>query len=112
MADIHIATLGCCPGCQYCYGMAINCHRKKCRCGNLDQCPVCNMTQPDDGHRDGCSIGEAEDEATEHLAAMIARAPGSPGSQTPAPPRMNGSTAIAPGNVAGSTPLNQEDTHA
>lgn len=72
--NLHIAKLGCCPGCRYCLGMAINCHRKKCRCGKADQCPECNMTQPDDGHREYCSIGEAEDAATEQLLEAIARA--------------------------------------
>lgn len=73
MTTVHLAKVGCCPGCRFCLGMAINCHRRKCRCGNPDQCPECNMTA-EDGHREWCDLDDDSDTNTE-IPAPIAKEP-------------------------------------
>lgn len=49
---IH-CTIGCCPGCQSCYGMSIGCHQDPCRCDLPCTCDYFRE-ETDPGWRAGC----------------------------------------------------------
>lgn len=59
--ELIVCGIGCCPGCQDCYGMSIGCHQDPCRCGL--PC-TCDYSREDEGpdFRVGCerhdSIGD------------------------------------------------------
>ncbi len=48
-----VCSMGCCAGCQDCYGMSIGCHQEPCRC---DQPCTCRYADEDTDPkwRDGC----------------------------------------------------------
>lgn len=71
MAEVIVCTIGCCTGCQFCYGKAIGCHQTPCHCGRPDQCPECNLTQPEEGHREFCDLGAEEEAKADNLRAAI-----------------------------------------
>ena len=50
MAETIVCAIGCCPGCQDCYGMSLGCHQDPCRCALPCIC------EDDDGSRvpSGC----------------------------------------------------------
>jgi hypothetical protein len=37
---IILCRIGCCPGCQDCYGMSLGCHQDPCRCGLPCSCDL------------------------------------------------------------------------
>ena len=53
MARAIVCSVGCCAGCQDCYGMAIGCHQKPCRCDRPCSCRWVDE-DADPRWRDGC----------------------------------------------------------
>lgn len=54
MAEQIICTIGCCPGCQDCWGMSIGCHQNPCRCDRPCTCRWADE-DTDPKWRDGCN---------------------------------------------------------
>lgn len=50
---VMVCSIGCCPGCQDCYGMSIGCHQDPCRCGEPCTCRYANE-DADPKWRNGC----------------------------------------------------------
>ena len=62
MADVmYVCSRGCCNGCGQCYGYAIGCHQKPCRCDR-----PCTCTENEDGDyiTRGCERHEKPKEPT------------------------------------------------
>ena len=51
MSPIVFCSIGCCPGCQDCYGMSLGCHQNPCRC---DLPCSCTLTDEGDMMATGC----------------------------------------------------------
>lgn len=72
--ELIVCTIGCCPGCQDCYGMSIGCHQDPCRCGL--PC-TCDYSREDEGpdFRAGCerhdSIGDLRQLRSWHEGDLV-----------------------------------------
>lgn len=52
--QVIVCTVGCCPGCQGCYGYSIGCHQDPCRCGLPCTCDYTREDEEPATWRDGC----------------------------------------------------------
>jgi len=50
---VWACAIGCCPGCQDCYGMSLGCHQNPCRCDWPCTC-IYSLEDGSASWRDGC----------------------------------------------------------
>ena len=60
----HQCQPGCCPGCQDCHGMQLNCHQNPCGCDLRCTCDWARADEP--GWQNGCERHNATDDIRNH----------------------------------------------
>lgn len=58
---VMVCTIGCCPGCQDCYGMSIGCHQRPCRCKLPCTCDY-EREDEDPNWRNGCQRHDSSED--------------------------------------------------
>lgn len=58
---VIVCSIGCCPGCQFCFGMSIGCHQEPCRCDLPCTCRY-EAEDSDPAWREGCERHDDRDD--------------------------------------------------